>query len=72
VKVGDKLAAAMTPHVNPADTSQEQEVHVVVPEGFIWRDANAARNTGQRVNVDGLQLEDKDTNAFYAVVEHSN
>ena len=72
VRVGDKISAAMTPHVSPVDPSEEQEVHVVVPTGFIWRDANAARNTNQRVNVDGLQLEDKDTNAFYAVVQHSN
>jgi hypothetical protein len=72
VKVGDKLTAAMTPHVNPMDATQEQEVHVLVPDGFIWTDAKAARNTGQRVNVDGLSFEDKDSNAFYSVVEHSN
>jgi hypothetical protein len=72
VKVGDKVSAAMTPHVSPMDASVEQEVHVVVPDGFIWTDANAARNTGQTVNVDGLSFEDKDSNAFYSVVEHSN
>ena len=48
------------------------EVHVVVPDGFIWRDAKAARNTGLRVNVDGLSFEDKDSNAFFTSVEHSN
>ena len=72
VKVGDKLTAAMTPHVSPMDASVEQEVHVVVPDGFIWTDAKAARNTGQKVNVEGLSFEDKDSNAFYSVVEHSN
>jgi hypothetical protein len=72
VKIGDKVSAAMTPHVSPMDASEEQEVHVVVPGGFIFKDAKAARNTGQTVNVDGLSFEDKDSNAFYAVVEHSN
>lgn len=71
-RVGDKIAAAMAPHVNPVDPSMEQEIHVVLPQGFIWTDAFAARNTGQRVNVDGLSFEDKDSNAFYSVVEHSN
>jgi hypothetical protein len=72
IKIGDKLSVGMTPHVNPVDPSQEQEVHVVVPEGFIWKDAMAARNTGHQVNVDGLSFSDKDSNAFYATVEHSN
>ena len=72
VKVGDKLSAAMTPHVNPVDPSQETEVHVVVPDGFIWKDAKAARNRGLRVDVDGLSFEDKDSNAFFTSVEHSN
>jgi hypothetical protein len=72
VSVGGKVTAAMTPHVSPVDESQEQEVHIVVPTGFVWKDANAARNTGQKVNVDGLRFEDRDSNAFYATVEHSN
>ena len=72
MKIGDKVSAAMTPHVSPVEPSEEQEVHVVVPTGFIWRDAKAARNTGQRVNVDGLSFEDKDSNAFFSTVEHSN
>ena len=72
VRIGDKIAAAMTPHVSPVDTTIEQEVHLHLPAGFVFTDAQAARNTGQKVNVDGLSYEDKDTNAFYAVVEHSN
>ncbi|MFN2544325.1 MAG: DUF1326 domain-containing protein [Actinomycetota bacterium] len=72
VKVGDKVSAAMTPHVSPMDESQEQEVHIVIPEGFIWKDAKAARAINNKISVDGLSFEDKDTNAFYGVVEHSN
>lgn len=72
VKIGNKISAAMTPHVSPVDATQEQEVHIVLPTGFVWTDAMAARNTGQKVNVDGLQFEDKDCNAFYAMVEHAN
>src|SRR5437870_7397143 len=33
VRIGDKVSAAMTPHVSPMDPSEEQEVHVVVPDG---------------------------------------
>ncbi len=72
VKVGDKVSAAMTPHVSPVDATIEQEVHVTLPTGFVFTDAQAARNTGQKVNVDGMVFQDNDCNAFYAVVEHSN
>jgi hypothetical protein len=58
--------------VNPVDPSQETDIHVVNPTGFIWKDGQAARSTGTRVNVDGLSFEDKDSNAFFTSVEHSN
>jgi hypothetical protein len=72
VKVGSKIEAAMTPHTSPVEPHPEQEVHVVLPTGFTFTDAKAARTTGQKVNVDGLQFEDEDCNAFYAFVEHGN
>jgi hypothetical protein len=72
VRIGDKISAQMTPHLSPVEPSDEQEVHVVLPTGFVFKDAFAARNVSQKVNVDGVQFEDKDCNAFYAVVEHSN
>ena len=62
----------MTPHVSPVDAGEEAEVHVVLPAGFIWQDAMAARTTGQKVNIDGMTFEDKDSNAFFTVVEHHN
>jgi len=72
VKVGSKMSASMTPHVSPVDAGEEAEVHVVLPAGFIWQDAMAARTTGQKVNIDGMTFEDKDSNAFFTVVEHHN
>jgi hypothetical protein len=72
ITIGDKVHAEMTPHVSPVDVSEEQEVHIVLPKGFIWQDAQAARAIKQTVNVDGLEFEEADTNAFYSVVEHSN
>jgi hypothetical protein len=72
IKIGDKLSASMTPHVNPIEPSEEQEVHVVLPTGFVFTDAKAAKNMGQKVNVEGMQFEDKDCNAFFALVEHGN
>jgi len=72
VKVGNKISAAMTTFVSPVDESEEQEVHVVLPTGFVFTDAQAARNTGQKVSVDGISFEDKDSSAFYALVEHHN
>jgi hypothetical protein len=72
VKIGAQIAASMTPHTSPVEPHDEQEVRVVLPTGFVFTDAQAARTTGQKVNVDGLQYEDKDSNAFYALVEHSN
>jgi len=72
VKIGNKISATMTPHVSPVDTTIEQEVHLTLPTGFVFTDASVARAVGQKVNVDGLSYEDKDSNAFYAGVEHSN
>jgi len=72
VKVGNKLSAEMTPHLSPVEPITEQEIHIVLPTGFVWQDALAARNVGQKVNVNGLQFEDKDSNAFYGNVEHGN
>lgn len=72
LSIGGKIAASMTPHTSPVEPFDEQEIHLVLPKGFIWQDALAARTTGQSVSVDGLAFEDKDTNAFYAVVKHSN
>ena len=72
VKIGNKISAEMATHVSPVDPTLEQEVHVVLPTGFVWQDAQAARNVAQKVNVDGIQFEDKDCNAFYSVVEHAN
>lgn len=72
IKIGEKVTAEMTTHVSPVDATQEQEVHVVLPTGFVFKDAQAARNLRQTVNVDGLSFEDTNSNAFYAPVEHSN
>jgi hypothetical protein len=72
VKVGSKISAAMTPHTSPVEPHEEQEVHIVLPTGFVFTDAQAARTTGQKVNIDGLQFDDKESNAFHAVIEHSN
>ena len=72
IKIGDKVAAEMTTHVSPIDPTQEQEVHVVLPTGFVFQDAQAARNLHQKVNVDSISFEDTNSNAFYAPVEHSN
>lgn len=72
IKIGDKISVAMTPYTSPVEPHEEQEVHVVLPTGFVFQDARSARNTLQKVNVDGLQFEDKDSNAFHALVEHSN
>ena len=72
IKIGSKISAEMTTHVSPVDPTQEQEVHVVLPTGFVFQDAQAAKNIRQMVNVDGMTFEDKDRNAFIAPVEHHN
>jgi hypothetical protein len=72
ITIGDKVAASMTPFVSPVEPHDPQEVHVVLPAGFIFKDGLVARNEGQKVAVDGLKFSDKDTNAFYSIVEHAN
>ncbi|SRR6266540_4967703 len=72
IKIGSKISAEMATHVSPVDPTQEQEVHVVMPTGFVFKDAQAARTVRQNVNVNGLSFEDTNSNAFYALVEHGN
>lgn len=72
IKIGNKVSAQMTPFVSPVEPHEEQEVHTVLPTGFIFKDGMAARNVAQNVDLEGLKFSDADTNAYYSVVEHSN
>lgn len=72
ITIGNKVHAEMTPFVAPVEPHDPQEIHIGLPQGFIWQDALAARNVGQKVSVDGLTFHAEDTNAFYTVLEHQN
>lgn len=72
IKIGNKISAAMTSFTSPVEPHEPNDVRIMLPSGFIWQEAKAAKNTGQKVNVDGLAFQDKDCNAFYSVVEHKN
>lgn len=70
VRVGDKLLAELEPLRNPV-TGEINEVHTIIPGGFIWSDGHAATTVSNFAKGD-LKFDHKGNSAYYAEVEWSN
>jgi hypothetical protein len=71
VRVGDKLQMQMQTFTNPV-TGGPHEVHMVLPDGFIFQDGRIVTTTVNRVNADGVEFDHAGNNAYYAEVEWSS
>jgi hypothetical protein len=71
VRIGDQVVSEMETFKDPV-SGEPHEVHVVIPDGFIWKDAKTSNVKRLNVNVDGLSFSEENTNGFYAVVTHTN
>jgi hypothetical protein len=61
----------LTPHTNPV-TGEENEVHTVLPTGFLWRDGLAAVAKKNVATAEGVEFDWTGQNAYFAKYEWSN
>ena len=64
------LEVRLTPHMDPV-SGKEHEVQVHLPEGFIWKTAQAVKTAVMRILSVTLNFDYSGKNAFYSVVEFS-
>ncbi|MDA0264310.1 MAG: DUF1326 domain-containing protein [Chloroflexi bacterium] len=66
------LEAKLTPLVNPV-TGEENEVHIVFPNGgLIWNDGDSASTSTMKVDFGGMKFDHTGQSAFFAPVEWTN
>jgi hypothetical protein len=63
--------AALTPFTNPV-TGEDNEVHTVIPGGFIWTDGHVAQSAKNVSTVEGVEFDWTGQNAYFAKVSWSN
>jgi hypothetical protein len=71
IRIGNNVLAEQETFKNPV-TGEPNEVHVVLPTGFIFTDAKATNTRRISADVDGLSFKHENTSGFSAVVNHSN
>jgi hypothetical protein len=71
VKVGDKFEIQMQTFKDPV-SGDPHEVHMLLPNGFIFQDGHIATTTVNRIDVDGVSFDHAGNNAYYSLVEWSS
>jgi hypothetical protein len=71
VRVDGKLEIQLRSFTNPV-TGEKHEVHMMIPEGFIFTDGHIATTSVNRVDADGVTFDHAGNNAYYAEVEWSS
>lgn len=71
VRVGNKFEVKMESFTNPV-TGDKHEVHMVLPDGFIFEDGMIGTTSINMVNADGVSFDHAGNNAYYAEVEWSS
>ena len=71
VRVGDKFEIQMESFTNPV-TGDKHQVHMVLPDGFIFTDGRIATTSVNRVDADGVSFDHAGNNAYYSEVEWSS
>lgn len=67
-KVPGILEAALTPFLGPVD-GKEQDVKIQLPNGFIWKVAEACKTTVMSILSPHINFNHAGRNAFYSIVE---
>lgn len=71
VRVGDKIVVEMETFKNPV-TGEPNEVHTVIPDGFLFTDGLVCNTKANRANVEDVSFDHAGNNAYYSHVEWSN
>ncbi|WP_276752153.1 DUF1326 domain-containing protein [Chlorogloeopsis fritschii] len=70
LKFGDLAHAEIEP-VRSAMDNSVADVHMVLPSGFIWQDAELVNTKLCEVNADGLKFRHENSNAFLSEVAYN-
>jgi hypothetical protein len=70
-RVGDKVAVEMETFKNPV-TGEPNEVHTVIPTGFLFKDGLVCNTKTNRADVEDVSFDHAGNNAYYSHVEWSN
>jgi hypothetical protein len=71
VKVGDKFDVQLQTFKDPVG-GEPHEVHMVLPNGFIFQDGLICTTATNRVDADGVTFDHAGKNAYYSHVEWSS
>jgi hypothetical protein len=71
VHVGGKLDLSMVSFTNPV-SGAKHEVHMVLPDGFIFQDGKIATTSANMVDADGVSFDHAGKNAYYSEVVWSS
>jgi hypothetical protein len=71
VRVGSKFELKMESFTNPV-TGEKHEVHMVLPDGFIFQDGRIATTSVHMLDADGVTFDHAGNNAYYSEVEWSS
>jgi len=71
VRVPDKFEVKMESFKNPV-TGEKHEVHMLLPDGFIFQDGRIATTSVNMVDADGVTYDHAGNNAYYSEVEWSS
>ena len=71
VKVGDKYDVQLQTFKDPV-SGDAHEVHMVLPNGFIFKDGYICTSSTNHVDADGVTYDHEGKNAYYSEVEWSS
>ena len=71
VRVGDKFDVQLQTFKDPV-SGDAHEVHMLLPNGFIFQDGYICTSSTNQVNVDGVSYDHSGKNAYYSEVEWSS
>jgi hypothetical protein len=66
--VAGVLEVRLTPHVDPV-SGKEQEIELHLPNGFIWKAAQAVKTAAMRIFSPSLNFDYSGKNGYFSVVE---
>lgn len=69
-RVPGALEVSLAPHLDPA-SGKEQDVKLQLPNGFIWKWADACKTSVMNILTPHLNFNHAGQNAFYSVVEYA-
>lgn len=71
LRVGDKLNIQFQSFKNPV-TGEPHEAHMVLPDGFIFKDGRIGTTSVHKLDADGVSYDHANRNSYYSDIEWSS